>query len=117
VDLVGDAFRLQERAEIHAGFTVGSEAHDFPFVGVGSEAERNSVNGRRMRPRESGQLMVWRCSMRPCCPRQMEVRFPGAAAVHDDDGGIVQAGVGIGADWRERNGDPRKRNCALDGPK
>ena len=97
VDLVGRRFGLKERAEIHAGFTVGSEAHDFPLVGVGSEAEEFGEAGieeaEGIGPVDGLEMLDAAFAAAPDGGG-----FPGAAAVHDDDGGIVKAGVGIGAD-------------------
>jgi len=97
VDLVGGRFGLKERAEIHSGFTVGSEAHDFPLVGIGSEAEEFGEAGieeaKGIGPVDGLQMLDAAFAAMPDGGG-----FPGAASVHDNDGSIVKAGAGVGAD-------------------
>lgn len=97
VRLVRRSTKIEERAEVDARLSVWRKAHDFPLVGVGDEAEEGGERGveesERIGPVDGEDGIN-----ATVCAMPNGSGFPCAAAIHDDDGGIVKTGIGIGAE-------------------
>src|SRR5215813_373833 len=87
---------INELAEIDSRFTIGCEAHHFPFVGIRSESEKLREAGikksKRIRPIDGLDVIE-----PPISPMPNRSGFPCAAPVHYHDCRIIEAGVAVRA--------------------
>ena len=87
---------IEKRAKVDAGLSIRREAHHFPFIGVRREAEEfgeaRIKQAKRIGPVDGLNVFDTTIAAAPDGGG-----FPSAAAVHDDDSGIVESGIGIGA--------------------
>src|ERR1700676_212528 len=96
MNLVGTGLWFNEDAQIDAWVAIRRKAHDFPFVGIRSKAkkfrEARVKKPERVRPVDGFHVL-----QAPLAASPDRSGFPGAASVHDDNCGFIEAGIRIGA--------------------
>src|SRR6266849_2717519 len=88
---------MNEFAQVHARLAVGREAHHFPFIAIFLKAEKlrkfRVEEAEGVGPRNREDMVQAAIGAMPdgSC-------FPCAAAVHDENSGVIKSGIGVGAE-------------------